>query len=93
MNNGKGRVKEYDDLGKLKYDIEYLNGQFNKKEKEYYPNGKLHFEKELINKENNGYIREYYPNGNLKYEEQYDWLRGSISETKKRYDYKGNIIK
>ena len=76
----------------MKYEIEYYNGQYNRKEKEYYSHGKLRFERELINNKENGYKREYYYNGNLKCEVYNNWLSG-ICEKGKYYDYRGNIKK
>ena len=45
--NGKG--KEYDDIGQLKYEGEYLNGFRNGKGKEYDLDGNLIFEGEYLN--------------------------------------------
>ena len=42
IKDGNGKVKEYDDNGKLKFEGEYLNGKkWNWKGKEYDDNGKL----------------------------------------------------
>jgi len=35
LKNGKGKVKEYYDNGRLKFEGEYLNGFINRKGKEY----------------------------------------------------------
>ena len=48
MEEGKGLVKEYNDNGKLKYELEYLNGEINGKVKEYDYEGKLIFEGEYL---------------------------------------------
>ena len=48
--DGKGFIKEYE-LGKLKYEGEYLNGKRNGKWKEY-DNGKLKNEREYLNGKN-----------------------------------------
>ena len=47
---GNGKVKEYDDYSKLKFEGEYLNGKKNGKGKEYW-NGKLIFRGEYLNGE------------------------------------------
>ena len=47
--NGNGKVKEYYNDGKLKFEGKYLNGERNGKGKEYYFNGKLKFEGEYLN--------------------------------------------
>ena len=46
--NGNGKGKEYDYLGELIFEGEYLNGEKNGKGKEY-RNGKLIFEGEYLN--------------------------------------------
>ena len=52
--NGNGKVKEYD-IGRLKFDGEYLNGKRNGKGKEYNLSGKLIFEGEYLNGERKEY--------------------------------------
>ena len=42
--NGNGKVKEYDDENKLRFEGEYLNRKRNGKGKEYDSNGQLEFE-------------------------------------------------
>ena len=72
--NGKrlnGKVKEYNNNGKLKFEREYLNGERNGKGKEYYCNGNLLFEGEYLNRERNGKGKEYYYNGKLLFEGEY----------------------
>ena len=68
LKNGKGFVKEYDELtGKLRFEGEYLNGERNGKGKEYYDNGKLIFEGEYLNgKRWNGKV--YDKKNNITYE-------------------------
>ena len=63
MNNGKGKIKEYDNDGEIKFEGEYLNGERNVKVKEY-QNGELQFEGEYKNGERNGIGRNYW-NGEL----------------------------
>ena len=46
--NGNGKVKEYYDVGILKFEGEYLNGKRHGKGKEYYENGILLFEGEYL---------------------------------------------
>ena len=51
LKNGTGKVKEYDDFGKLEFEGEYLNGLRNGKGKEYDNYGNLIFEGEYLNGE------------------------------------------
>ena len=69
--NGNGKVKEYDDKGKLRFEGEYLNGKRNGKGKEYYDDGKLKFEGEYLNGQRNGKGKKYYNNGQLIFEGEY----------------------
>ena len=87
MINGTGKVKNYDRLGKLEYDGEYLNGKNHWKAKEYY-SGKLRFEGEYLNGEKNGFVKEYY-DGILIFEGEY--LNGKKSGIGKEYDYNGKL--
>ena len=68
--NGTGKVKEYDEYGKLIFAGEYLNGKRNGKGKKYYK-GKLEFEGEYLNGKRNGSGKEYDGNGNLLFEGEY----------------------
>ena len=58
LNNGTGKVKEYDKVGYLLFEGEYLNGWRNGKGKEYW-NDILIFEGEYLNGEKNGMGKEY----------------------------------
>ena len=58
--NGKrnGKVKEYDDNGKIKFEGEYLNWKkMEQKRKRIYRNG-LNFDGEYLNVERNGKLKE-----------------------------------
>ena len=70
IKDGKGKVKEYNDYGKLKFEGEYLNGERNGKGKEY-EFGELKFEGEYLNGERNGKGKEYSIYRNLKFEGEY----------------------
>ena len=61
LKEGKGLIKEYDDLyDRLIFEGEYLNGKRNGKGKEYNPlNGKLRYEGEFLNGRRNGKGKEY----------------------------------
>ena len=50
--NGTGKLKEYNEYGKLSYDGEYLNGKKNGKGKKYNVYGQLIFEGEFKNGKN-----------------------------------------
>ena len=71
MKNGKGKVIEYHDNGKIKSESEYLNGKKNGNSKEYHENGKLKFDIEYINGKLKGKGKEYYQDGLLKFEGEY----------------------
>ena len=69
IKNGNGKVKEYYDNGKLKFEGEYLNGKRNGKGKEYNYDGKLIFEGEYLY--GNKLKGKEYINEKLKYEGDY----------------------
>jgi len=85
LKNGNGYVKEYDYLGILKFEGEYLNGKRNGKGKEYDYEGKLEFEGEYLNGERKGKGKKYY-NGMLEFEGEY--LNGKRNGKGKEYDYR-----
>ena len=67
LKNGNGYVKEYDYLGILKFEGEYLNGKRNGKGKEYDYDGRLIFEGEYLNgKRWNGKEKEYLRKYNIR---------------------------
>ena len=49
IKNGNGNIKEYNFIGELKFEGQYLNGVRNGKGKEYDRYGKLKFEGEYLN--------------------------------------------
>ncbi len=69
--NGNGKIREYHENGKIKYEGECLNGEKNRKGKEYYNNGNLKFEGEYLNGLRHGKGKEYYDNGHLRFEGEY----------------------
>ena len=84
----KGKGKEYDYNGILRYEGEYLNGERNGNGKEYYDDGKIKFEGEYLNGKRNGKGKEYDIRGNLIFEGEY--LNGKEWKGKR---YKDNQIK
>ena len=62
LKNGHGKIKEYNDDGKLVFEGEYSNGERNGKGKEYNYNGLLKFEGNYIDGKRNGYGKEYDDN-------------------------------
>ena len=88
FKDGKGYIKKYDDLGDIKFEGEYLNGEKNGKGKEYYQNNILKFEGEYLNGKRTGKGKEYYENGNLKFEGEY--LNGKKNGKGKEY-HENNI--
>ena len=74
LKQGNGKVKEYDDFGRLIFEGEYLNGERNGKAKIYnaYFQGKLVFEGEYLNGKKNGKAKEYgRGTDKLKFEGEY----------------------
>ena len=71
LKNGNGHVKEYNDEGKLVYEVEYLNGNEHGKGKEYYYEGNLKFEGEYLNGKRHGKGKEYDYDSNLIFEGEY----------------------
>ena len=93
--NGNGKIKEFDDEGRIEYIGEYKNGKRNGKGKEYDNNGRIKYEGEYVNGYWNGKGKEYYINGNViiwvisifegEYLERKKW-------TGKGYDINKNLI-
>ena len=72
IKKGYGKGKEYDYLGNLVFEGEYLNGERNGKGKEYHIiNGNLVFEGEYLNGKRNGKGKEYDYIGLLVFEGEY----------------------
>ena len=71
LKNGKGYINEYNSLGKLIFEGEYLNGERNGKGKEYSDYGDLLFEGEYLNGKRHGKRKEYYFTGELLFEGEY----------------------
>ena len=89
LNNGNGKIKEYDDFGILRFEGEYLNFKKNGKGKEYYDTGEIKYEGEYLNGERNGKGKEYNYNGKLLYEGEY--LKGKKNGKGKAY-VNGNLF-
>jgi len=87
--NGNGKIKEFDDEGRIEYIGEYKNGKRNGKGKEYDNNGRIKYEGEYVNGYWNGKGKEYYINGNVIFEGEY--LEGK-KWTGKGYDINKNLI-
>ena len=97
--NGNGKVKEYENYGKLYFEGEYLNGKRNGKGKEKYLSGYLKYEGEYLNNKRNGKGKAYLPpffrknNGNSGRALEF---KGDFLNDKKwngtGYDGEGNII-
>ena len=77
-----GKEYEYNDgwncYGKLKFEIECLNGERNGKGKEYDDNGRLIFEGEYLNGKRNGKGKKYDKYGRIIFEGEY--LNGEKSK-------------
>jgi len=90
LKNGNGKVKEYDEFGKLKFEGEYKNGKRNGKGKEYDLNY-IKFEGEYLNGLRNGKGKEY--NGSIEmllFEGEY--LNGKKNGKGKEYNLNGNLL-
>ena len=92
IKNGSGKVKEYNDIGILIFEGEYLNCQANGYGKEYNGSkGKLEFEGEFKNgKKWNGKITKYNDYGNLVLDAYYQ--NGIINGKVKEWDINKNCI-
>ena len=82
IKKGNGYIKEYSNIGELRFECEYKNGRRNGKGKEYDNNRCLIFEGEYKNGERNGEGKEYY-NNKLIYEG--DYLNGKRSKGRQYY--------
>ena len=71
LKNGKGKVKEYNDNGKLNYEGEYLYGQENGIGKGYDYCGKLEYDGEYFNGKENGLGKKYDNEGNIIFEGEF----------------------
>ena len=70
--NGNGKIKEFNEKGKLIFEGEYLNEERNGKGKEFdFLDGYLVFEGEYLNGERNGNGKEYDDKGKLDFEGEY----------------------
>ena len=66
LKDGKVYIKEYNYVGALEFEGEYINGERNGKGKEYYYDfGNLEFKGEYLNGKRNGKGKEYCYDGKL----------------------------
>ena len=90
----KGKGKEYDNLGNIIFEGEYLNGKKNGKGKEY-SNGELRFEGEYLNGKRNGKGKEYFKgrfgdfHGSVKFQGEYI---NDYRYNGKIFDENGNLV-
>ena len=88
LKDGNGYVKEYDDLGNLKFEGKYLNGMKNGKWKEY-AFDVLIFEGKYLNGMKNGKGKEYdINNGELIFDGEFLY---NVKRKGKEY-FKGNLV-
>ena len=71
INNGKGYYREFNQLNRLIFQGEHLNGERNGKGKEYNDNGFMIFEGEYLNGKRNGKGKEYNKNDKIIFEGEY----------------------
>ena len=91
---GTGKVKEYDEDWKLKFEGEYFNGERNGKGKEYNYNkfGESSiFEGEFLNGKRHNKCKGFFPNGKLAFEGEY--IDGEKNGIWKEYFKNNNNIK
>ena len=84
-----GKIKEFNNKGKLLFEGEYLNGKRNGKGKEFGFEGKVCFEGEYLNGKRNGKGKEFYLTGKKLYEGEY--LNGKRNGKGKEFDLEGNL--
>ena len=89
LKNGTGKVKYYDNYGRLEFDGEYLNGEENGMIKEYY-GGRLWFEGKYIKGKRNGKGKEYNGDEQVIYEGEY--LNDKKNGIGKEYNDEGKLI-
>ena len=84
LNNGNGKVKEYDDDGKLKFEGKYLNGKKSGKGKEYNDEGIINYYGEYLNGQKwNGigkklyYSYDDYSESESLYLKEYEYINGN----------------
>ena len=91
LKNGTGKVKIYDNKGKIEFDGELINGIINGKGKKY-SNGNLLFDGEFLDGKKNGKGIEYDYDGYLIFEGEYlndkKW-NGKGEDKKDRVKFKG----
>ena len=90
LNNGNGKIREYYDNGKIKFEGEYLNDVRNGKGKEYDQKGRIKFEGEYLNNKINDKGKQYYENDMIEYEGEY--LSGERNGKGKDYNDEGDLI-
>jgi len=90
LNEGTGKVKEYNKRDQISFDGEYLNGFRNGKGKEYDSFGHIVFEGEYLNGLRNGKGKEYGSFGHIVFEGEY--LNGFRDGKGKEYNHKGQLI-
>ena len=87
LKNGRGKGKEYDENGEIKFIGEYLNGERNGYGIEYNFHNELIYKGEFLNGKRNGKGKEYSYLGRLLFDGEY--LNGeklNVKE-KKYYDF------
>ena len=90
LNNGNGKVKEYNLYDEFLYEGEYLGGKKNGKGKEYDKYDTLIFEGEYLNGKRSGNGKEYDDEGKLKFEGEY--LNGERNGKGKEYNKYNTLI-
>ena len=89
LNNGNGKIKEYNEDGKLEFEGEYLNDKKNGFGKNFYENGNIEFEGEFKDGLKNGKGKKYDYDGNLIFEGEF--LNGKKINGK-GFDESGNEL-
>ena len=90
IKEGKGLIKEYDEIGNLEFEGEYLNGERNGKGKEINNFGCIIFEGEYLNGIRNGKGKEYNDENIVIFDGEY--LNGKRHGIGKEYNDEGELI-
>ena len=89
LKNGKGYVKLYNEIGRLQFEGDYLNGKKNGKVNQYNYQGKLEFNGEYLNNLRHGKGKQYSYDGYLEFEGEYFYGK---KWNGKGYDQLNNVV-
>jgi len=88
VDGDKRKATGYHLSGRIKSELNWLNGQLEGLAAMYHENGNVKDESNYINGLQEGLAKKYYENGNVK--EEFNYING-IQEGFKKYDENGNV--